>query len=311
VNRFELPSELALVEGLTIAAVSVLRGAAAPVDAAPDLLIEVPHGADRRVHYDALFARLRGPFPTNLHWFFHVNTDVGAWPLGVQVARELVEADPHRTIALIRSHIPRTFIDCNRRGAGGGELGAGGMTAGLAPYVHDPEDQAFLLRLHAAYVEFATRWYERTCGAGGLALSPHTYAPRTVGIQRIDDEIVENLARVYAVEDTWPLRPEVDLITVDANGQRFAPEGLVPSLIDGYARAGITAIEGGTYTLHPATLGALFTERWPSQVLSLEVRRDLLMRAWTPFEEMEPDPASIARFAGPLVAALDHQLRSR
>lgn len=277
--------------------------------AAPELVVEVPHGADARVHYDRLAARLRGPFPEDLHAFFHVNTDVGAWPLGVAVAEALLTGGAIRAAVLIRSLIPRTFVDCNRRGAGGGDLTQGGMTAGLAPYVHDAEDQAFLLRIHSAYVALATRWYEAVCDAGGLAFSPHTYAPRTVGIQRIDDEIVENLRRVYAVEDTWPLRPEVDLITVDANGTRFAPAGVVPAMIENFARAGITAIEGGTYTLHPATLGAAFTERWPDRVISLEVRRDLVMQAWTPFDEMTADATRIARFAAPIADALAPALR--
>ena len=74
--------------------VEIVRGARARPDAPPDLLVEVPHGADRRAHYDALRARLRGDLPADLHAFFHVNTDVGAWQLGRRSRRSWSPQNP-------------------------------------------------------------------------------------------------------------------------------------------------------------------------------------------------------------------------
>ena len=43
------------------------------------LLIEVPHGADKRAHYDAVRARLVGDLPKDLHVFFHTNAEPSPW----------------------------------------------------------------------------------------------------------------------------------------------------------------------------------------------------------------------------------------
>ena len=52
------------------------------------------------------------------------------------------------------------------------------------------------------------------CGSGGTALIPHTYGPRTLDITRIGDDIAEQLRQALAPEraESWPLRPEVDLL---------------------------------------------------------------------------------------------------
>ena len=137
------------VEG--VAFVEHLRGASAPLGAAPDLLVEVPHGADRRTHYDALRARLQGPLPENLHEFFSMNTDVGAWAFGRATAEAILAADPSRSALLVRCLLPRTFVDTNRVvELAGGDLTQGGMTAGIPVYVTDPGDTALLLELHTA-----------------------------------------------------------------------------------------------------------------------------------------------------------------
>ncbi|MBM4283303.1 MAG: hypothetical protein FJ137_22015, partial [Deltaproteobacteria bacterium] len=43
--------------------VELLSGAQASPSTSPSLLVEVPHGACRRVHYDALRARMKGDLP--------------------------------------------------------------------------------------------------------------------------------------------------------------------------------------------------------------------------------------------------------
>ncbi|MEO0605761.1 MAG: hypothetical protein AAF211_30290, partial [Myxococcota bacterium] len=151
--------------------------------AVPDLLVEVPHAADRRHHYDALFDRLAGPFPDRLHEFFHVNTDVGAWALAEAMAAHWVARRPRSHVALLECLIPRTFVDCNRRLAFDTEgLAEAGLTEAIPPYVTDPDDRALLTELHEAYVGVADAAYAEVCDNRGLALEPHTYGPRSLPI---------------------------------------------------------------------------------------------------------------------------------
>jgi hypothetical protein len=300
-----MSEELGSIEG--VAHVERLDGAKASRSSAPALLVEVPHGADRRAHYDALRSRLVGDLPADLHVFFHVNTDVGAWDYGRRVAERVIERLPDRSALLVRCLVPRTFVDTNRLEDATDDLAKGGMTAGVAPYVKDPRDVALLLGLHRAYVRLIERAYEVVCGAGGVALSPHTYGPRTMGIAKIDETIVDELRRAHEPEQwaKWPLRPEIDLITRTAEGVRYAPEGATERLIEAYRGIGLEVVDGGTYTLHPATQGYRFATRHPGRVLCLEVRRDLLVPApYTPFEEMIALPASVDRIAAPLADAI-------
>lgn len=281
-------------------------------DGAPTLLIEVPHGADRRAHYDALRSRLVGDLPRDLHVFFHVNTDVGAWDYGRRVAERVVAAAPGRAALLLRCLIPRTFIDTNRLEDAAEDLAKSGLTAGVAPYVRDPRDVALLLELHRAYVQTIERAYETVCASGGFALCPHTYGPRTMGIAKIDDDIVEELRRAHEPEAwaSWPVRPEIDLITRTPEGERLAPEGMPERVLEGYRALGYQAAECATYTIHEATQGARWARRWPDRFFCLEVRRDLLVERYTPFEEMDVVPERVDRIAGPLADAIDAQLRS-
>lgn len=287
--------------------VELLRGADADPDQVPELLVEVPHGADERRHYDALRARLVGDLPDDLHLFFHLNTDVGAWAYGRATALAWLDVHPERSALIVRSLIPRTFVDCNRLAEyRGGKLDEGALTPGIPSYVRHEADLALLMDRHRAYVEVATRAFADVCGAGGLALVPHTYGPRTLGIDAIDDDIVTKLR--WACEpqrhDTWPLRTEVDLLTRDGDGKLFAPEGAEERLVAGFAEAGFEAKANDTYFLHPGTLGHAWSVAYPGQVLSLEVRRDLLVEAWRPFEEMLALAGPCERVAKVLVGVL-------
>lgn len=294
-----------------VAHVELLRGPHADPDAAPDLLVEVPHGADRRGHYDRLRERLRGQLPSDLHVFFHVNTDVAAWDYGRATAEALLAAAPQRSVLLLRSLIPRTFVDCNRRADySGGRLDEGALTPGIPSYVTDDADRQLLLELHERYVDVARQAFALVCGAGGLALVPHTYGPRSLGIEAIDERIVENLRWACAPErhDSWPLRAEVDLLTRDGDGTELAPAGLEAELIAAFAEAGLAAKANDTYFLHPSTLGHAWSVAYPAQVLSLEIRRDLLVEAWLPFEQMRAVPQQCDRVARVLAPALERQL---
>lgn len=289
-----------------VADVVWVRGAQAAA-AAPTLLVEVPHGADRLKDFERLRALLVGDLPDDLVAYFLVNTDVGAWDLGLAVARQLVAAEPTRVVVLVRSRIARTFVDCNRLAdAPQGDLAAGGLTAGLAPYIRHPDDQSLLLDLHRQYLALVDHWVARVCRADGLVLVPHSYAPRSVGIDVIDDDIGPRLRACWSAEqvERWPLRAPVDLITRTGDGRQWSPAGLVEQVIVAYRELGVQAVEGGTYSLHPSTVAYATSLRHPGRLLCLEVRRDLLVQAWTPFAEMQADPAAVERLAAPLVEGL-------
>lgn len=270
--------------------VEVLRGRDAEPEAAPDLLVEVPHGADEPGHYEALRARLRGNLPNDLQLFFNVNTDVGAWAYGRATALALIARAPTRSVLLLRSLIPRTFVDCNRRADyGGGRLDQGALTPGIPDYVRDTDDRALLLALHRSYLDVAQAAFACVCGAGGLALLPHTYGPRSLGIAAIDDRIVESLRWACAPDrhDTWPLRAEVDLLTRDGEGRELAPAGLEAELLAAFAAAGFAAKANETYFVHPSTMAHAWAVAHEGRVVGLELRRDLLVERWTPFEPMQ------------------------
>lgn len=294
--------------------VEILRGARAPADAPPSLLVEVPHGADRRAHYELLCARLVGELPEDLHAFFHLNTDVGAWALGRATAERVLAREPERSALLVRCLVPRTFVDCNRPADfEGGDLDKGGLTAGIPVYVRDPRDRELLLDLHRRYVRAAEQAFEVVCGGGGVALVPHSYGPRSLGIARVDDDIVNQLRWACEPErhETWPLRAEVDLLTEDGDGKSWAPPGAEDALMKAFAEAGYEPRANETYNLHPASLAHGWSTRFPEQVLCLEVRRDLLVEAWTPFEEMLPVDEKVAKVADVIAPAVADALRRR
>lgn len=287
-----------------------VSGALADPGAPADLVIELPHGATRTADYDATRARLRGSYATNLVDFFHVNTDVGSPELADAVAAALVAASPKRKVAILQSRIPRTFIDCNRViDADPAAFREGKVTPGVPPWVTHPEDLAFLRAIHAAYVDEARAVVDTTCAAGGRALFLHTYAPRSVDVQ-VDDDIVAALHAAYAPDkaDTWPLRPEVDLIGRTLAGELRVEQALVDDLVASYAAIGVTVADGRTYPLHPSTWAYHHAERWPKSALCLEIRRDLVADPWDPFAEMHIGADKAARMAAPLAAVVGRWL---
>jgi hypothetical protein len=297
------------IEGIVY--VEHLRGADAAPDAAPDLLVEVPHGADRRAHYDALRTRLKGELPADLNEFFSMNTDVGAWAYGRATAQAIVDAQPDRSALLLRCLLPRTFVDCNRPADfEGTQLNKGGLTAGIPAYVRDGRDHELLLDLHRRYLRAAQAAYRHVVGRGGLALVPHTYGPRSLGIDKVDDEIVAKLRWATEPErhEAWPMRAEIDLLTRDGDGELFAPAGVEEALLSAFERAGFEAKANDTYYLHPAGLGHTWSTEYPGRVVCLEVRRDLLVDEWRWNEEMLPVDEKVARVARVLAPVLAEAL---
>jgi hypothetical protein len=288
--------------------VELVRGAHADPAAPPDLLLEVPHGATRARHFDELRAELRGDYDDGLRDFFFVNTDVGAPELAAAIAHQHVAATPTACAVVVRCELPRTFVDTNRRierdtVAAGSKPGE--MTPGLPPWIEHPADRELLLDRYFAYREVVEAAFERVCGAGGDALCVHTYAPRSLAVT-VDGDIGRTLRDAYAPGkvETWPLRPEVDLITHDDDGRELAHALLARATEQRFVEAGFQAVRNDTYKLHPSTLAFDFARRFPGRTLCFELRRDLLLREFVPFVELVPVADHVDRAATPIVTAL-------
>ncbi len=251
-------------------------------------------------------ADLVGPFPEGLRDFFFVNTDVGAPEVAEGLARALVVAEPTRSVLVVRCLLPRTFVDCNRlidAAAPATRSAEGGVTPGIVEYVRDPGDLSVLLSHYGAYRSLVERAFARIVGARGVGLMLHSYAPREVDVP-VDERIVERLRAAYAPDqvEAWPLRAEIDMITRTAEGTRLANGDLVAALGGSLRAAGYDTQEGSTYALHPSTLAHHFAAQHPGRTLCLEMRRDLLVDTFTPFEEMPGDPERTERMARALAA---------
>lgn len=287
--------------------VEILRGARAATGSRPTFLVEVPHGADEAAHFAEVRARLRGRLPEGLEAFFWINTDIGAWGYGRATAERILEANPERSALVVRCLVPRTFIDCNRsEGFVAGDAPGSGLTSAVPAYIRDEQDRALLVELHRTYVRTVRAAYDEVCTGGGLALVPHTYGPRTLGIERVDDDIVKNLHEACddGREETWPLRPEIDLVTRDETGRALSAEGLEEKLLAAFRTGGFDPRANQTYALTKGGLGYDWSVAYPGRVICLEVRRDLLVSRWRALEPMTVSPAGVARVAKVLAAVL-------
>jgi N-formylglutamate amidohydrolase len=293
--------------------VELLCGAAADRHAVPDLLLEVAHGATRASHFHDLRAALRGDYPDGLLDFFFVNTDVGAPELARATALRLLANQPRRSAWIVRCLLPRTFVDCNRsidRDTVAAASKKGEMTPGLQPWVQDPHDRDLLLDRYFAYRDVVARAFAAVSARAGLTLFVHTYAPRSIDVA-VDADIGKNLRAAYAPERLpgFRLRPAVDLITHDPGGVELAHPQLAQRAAAEYAAAGFEVARNATYALHPVTLAHGFARHEPRSTLCLELRRDLLVPAFTPFVELAVEPAKVERAAQPLAAAVSMTLR--
>ncbi len=313
--------------------VTVIASPEADPSAVPDLLFEVPHGATRRSHFDAVRHQLSGDLPEDLVDFFFVNTDVGATEVARRVAelvaglpagsglrdflgpdlRRQVARLPPRKILVLRCLIPRTFIDTNRI-VDAGSVGSGtGLSPAVHEYIREKQDAERLYLLYARYQSVAEAAYELVCGSGGLALIPHTYAPKTVSVESHDEGIGSALRKAYEPEqyEKWHRRPAVDILSEGPDGVKLAPPCLAEAIKSNYARIGIRATENVSYQLHPATMGYRRSERYPAQVLCLEIARDLLAEPFAPFEEMRIGERKVETMSAPVAAALVAELAEK
>lgn len=301
--------DIAAIEGVCDVSWSAPRGGRT---GAPTLLIEIPHGATRLADYEALRRRLAGKLPRDLEQFFFVNTDIGAPEAGELAAAALSAAG--FGVLVLRCLIPRTFIDCNRvvhSGPPGTMID--GMTPAVAGYVTEAADHALLEQLHARYHELVARAYASVCGRGGLGLQLHSYAPRSIEVSVVDENIVAALRDAYepAVYAKWRQRPAIDIICTATDGTYLADPALVAALREQYARIGVLATENATYKLHPATMGYRYAAAYPGQVLCVEINRGLLAEPFMAFEASPIAPDKVRFIAQPLISALHSALVRR
>lgn len=283
----------------------LVRGREAGADTAPALVIEVPHGATDAGDFDAWASALEGPLPDDLQGFFHVNTDAGAPELAEAVARRFTEVRPDQAALVIRCRVPRTFVDCNRMlDVGPDAFREAGVTPGLPPWIRETGDHALLRQAWSHYQSTVDAAIEGARDDARILLL-HTFAPRTVDVQ-VDLDVVANLRAAWAPEkaQTWPLRPEVEVIGRDTEGVDHAPAKAVLALRLALGPLGVPVAESATWPLHPSTLAWHRTMAHPGRVLCVEIRRDLLAAAWTPMEPLEIDPGRVALFVEPLVDAI-------
>ena len=283
----------------------VFDGTDADSSAPAELLIEVPHGATKSEDFHSLADKLDGPHPPDLCDFFHVNTDVGAFEVAAATARRFVEAHPTRRAKVLRCRIPRTFIDCNRRiDLSKDAFKEGGVTPGLMPWVQAPGDMALLRERYEAYISTVTSAREELPDNGAVVIL-HTYAPRTVDVD-VDENIVDSLRHAYEpdVFETWPLRPEFDVICHDLDGNDHGPRHVIDALRGELGKLGWPLEESATYPLHPSTLAWDHVVALPGRALCVEVRRDLLADPFDPFHEMNVCPQKVEPIAGALARSL-------
>ena len=250
----------------------------------PKLFIELPHGAVHREEYTR-FADKIPNLPQDLIEFFFVNTDIGTPELGRAIANVLQDS---MGIIILRSKIPRTFIDCNRMlSLSEEEYRAGKVTPAIPSYVAASE-QTWLIECHKRYSEKAMELYDQVCGAGGFALMLHSYAPKSVGIDIIEADIVERLHWAYEPEiyKTWPVRPEIDIIAKTKDNVFLCNQERMFQIKHLFEKEGFHVGISETYPMHPATTAYLYAQKYPSQTLCIEVRRDILMQEFIPFREL-------------------------
>ena len=268
------------------------------VNAGRSLLIELPHGATKSKDFIYYLDRLQGSYPADLIDFFHVNTDVGSPEIAFDIARQL---QGQYEVHVLQSHIPRTFIDCNRVVGEDISYKEGGVTPATASYVEDERDLRTLYEVYEQYRSYVQALYAKICGEQqGFGLMLHTYAPRSVPIQAVNQDIVNQLRAFYDTEKIFDckLRPEIDVIYKTPENEELSNLIWRRKLVEECTKIGLEVADGTSYPLHPVTMAYSYAKVYPGQTLCVEIRRDLVVEIWEPFSEM-----SIAKEKSEMLAA--------
>ena len=209
---------------------------------------------------------------------------------------------------ILRCLVPRTFIDCNRVLDVDSELvHAAGLTGAVPGYVTGKDLQT-LRGMHSAYTRAARAGLRVESAA--LAARPlifHTYAPRSVNITRIDAGIVRALREAYSPEryTTWPVRPDVDIISEADDDVPLAPRGIVESIRRHYAERWDRGDRERVVSTSSRNAGPSATRSdMRHRVLCIEISRARLADPFAPFEEMTIGADNVTRMTAPIAAAL-------
>ncbi|MFZ9888097.1 MAG: hypothetical protein ACO3JL_11395, partial [Myxococcota bacterium] len=102
----------------------------------------------------------------------------------------------------------------------------------------------------------------------------------------------------------------IDLLTRDGDGVDLSPPGREAELLESFAARGFEVRANDTYHLHPSALGHHWSTAYPGRVLTLEVRRDLLVERWDPLATMRVQQEAVERVAGVLVEPLVNRIET-
>ncbi|MCS6857087.1 MAG: hypothetical protein NZM37_05200, partial [Sandaracinaceae bacterium] len=181
------------------------------------------------------------------------------------------------------------------------------------PYIDHPEDRNLLIKLHRSYIALVDEAYEKVMEGGGVAFIPHTYGPYELPISSVGRDIVEQLREAHRPErrNRLPVRPEIDLLTRQADGARIVEDQLVEALREKLEQAGFNVTESAVYRLVPGTQAWKHASRFPGRVLCLEVRRDLLVESYEALAPMRISWEGVLRVARPLADVIGGWLDGR
>jgi 3-ketosteroid 9alpha-monooxygenase subunit B len=156
-----------------------------------------------------------------------------------------------------------------------------------------------------------------------LCSSPHTGDPLTVTVKRTDGGYASHWLcdnahagmRIHALAPSGNFVPK----TLDTDFLLMAAgSGITPMM--SICKSALAEGSGKVVMIYAnrdensVIFGGALRElaaKYPDRFLCLEVRRDLLVERYTPFEQMRVKPAAADRFAAPVAKVIDAWLRPR
>jgi hypothetical protein len=313
------------IEG--VCEVEVIQGPRAVEGAPCDVLVELPHGATEAAHIEGARG-LTADYPAGYDDVFWVNTDQGSPEYGRRFAQQItdptwveeataalltdpsqraaaVEAAATRKVLVVRALVPRTIVDLNRVWeVDAATFREANLTGASAPFARPEELEAIHAR-YLAYQQVADAAHAQVCGAGGRALNLHTYAPITVSLQS-GETLLDAVRKAYIPQNypSYPKRPPAQLITRLPSEEPITDAPLAALLVERYAAAEVTLSLDDPFTMHKATACYVRAAAYPGQVTVLELRRDTLTDAFTPFAKWPVSAARVEAMTSPLSLAL-------
>ena len=118
-------------------------------------------------------------------------------------------------------------------------------------------------------------------------------------IASVGHDIVEKLHWAYSEEmyKTWPSRPEIDIIGKTKEEDWLCNEKRARSIKQSFKKRNFEVELSKTYPMHPSTTAFRHASKYPNQTLCLEIRRDILMRRFIPFQVLNANHEIISNIA--------------